>query len=150
MKLSKRGEYALRALDVLTTYYSKEGVHIKEISGQAHVPRKFLEQILVELKNGGVLQSTLGKKGGYSLRKSPGMITVGEVLRIIDGPLAPLDCASRTRPAECPDCPYPREDCWLRGIMRDVRDAIAGVLDTLTLIDVRARARLKKGRKSSC
>ncbi len=139
MKLSKKGEYALRALMALGKHYPAV-MQIQDIADEENIPKKFLEQVLLTLKNAGYLQSHRGQHGGYSLRKKPGDITLGEVLRFMEGPLAPIGCASRNMPTPCPDCPYPQGECWLRSIMLDVRDAISGILDRITLEEMMARA----------
>jgi len=136
MKLSKRGEYALRALINLglAEELGRPMLQIRELAERENMPVKFLEQILVQLKEAGYLDSKRGKRGGYSLRKPMAHITIGEVVRLIDGPLAPIACASRTayHGCSCPD----ENHCGLRILMVDVRNAIAGILDRHTLADV--------------
>ena len=136
MKLSKRGEYALRALINLglAQELGCPLLRIRELAEHENIPVKFLEQILVQLKEAGYLDSKRGKLGGYFLRKSMGKITIGEVVRLIDGPLAPIPCASRTAYERC-SCPD-ENHCGLRILMIDVRNAIAGILDRHTLADV--------------
>lgn len=141
MKLSKKGEYALRALIALGKCYPGT-MQITDIAEEEKIPKKFLENVLLTLKNAGYLQSQRGQHGGYSLRKRPIEITLGEVVRVIDGPLAPIGCASRTMPTPCPECRYPQGDCWLRSVMLDVRDAISGILDRISLEDMMERERL--------
>jgi len=97
---------------------------------------KYLEQVLSTLRKRGIVVSHRGKEGGYSLRLAPHEITLGDVIRAIDGPLAPMPCASRTLPHKDPDCPYPYETCWLRLLMLRVRDNISSVLDQETLEDM--------------
>lgn len=138
MKLSKKGEYALRALVALGKKYPGM-LQIQEIAQSENIPKKFLEQVLLILKNGGYLQSYRGQQGGYTLRKKPEEITLGEIVRLIEGPLAPISCASRTAPVPCTDCLYPANQCWLRSIMLDVRDAISEILDKITLKDILKR-----------
>lgn len=140
MQLSKKGEYALRALMVLGKKYPGM-MQIQEIADEQNIPKKFLEQVLLLLKNTGYLQSHRGQHGGYSLRKRPDEITLGEVVRLIEGPLAPIGCASRSAPTPCPDCPNPQGECWLRSVMLDVRDAISGILDRITLDEMIERDR---------
>ncbi len=138
MNLSKRGEYGLRAMINLATNY-REGqvVQIKEIAERERIPVKFLEQILLSLKNTGLLHSRMGAGGGYYLGKPPEEITLGQIVRLLDGPLAPIGCVSQTayEPCACPD----PENCGLRLVMKDVRDAISDILDNTTLADVCAR-----------
>jgi Rrf2 family protein len=138
MKLSKRGEYGLRAMIDLATWEQPNGVvQIKEIAEREHIPGKFLEQILLTLKNAGLLQSKMGVGGGYYLAKAPDQITFGHIVRVLDGPLAPVRCVSQMayEPCGCPD----EQTCGLRMVMGDVRNAIAGVMDLTTLADVTAR-----------
>lgn len=138
MKLSKRGEYGLRAMIDLATWEAQnEVVQIKEIAEREHIPAKFLEQILLTLKNAGLLQSKMGMGGGYHLAKPAEQITLGHIVRVLDGPLAPLRCVSQMayEPCGCPD----EQTCGLRMVMGDVRNAIAGVLDHTTLADVAKR-----------
>jgi len=136
MNLSKRGEYALRALiDIgMAREQGRELLPIRELAERERIPVKFLEQILLQLKEAGFLESRRGKKGGYLLRKSPKAIRIGDVVRLIDGPLAPIPCVSKTAyaPCSCPD----EDHCGLRMLMLDVRNSIAEHLDRHTLEDV--------------
>ncbi|MBI4585698.1 MAG: Rrf2 family transcriptional regulator [Planctomycetes bacterium] len=136
MKLSKRGEYALRALIDLgmVQELGQPMLKIGELAEKEKLPVKFLEQILVQLKNAGYLDSKRGKQGGYFLRKPMREIVIGDVVRLIDGPLAPIRCVSKTayQPCSCPD----EEHCGLRLLMEDVRAAIAGILDRHSLAEV--------------
>ncbi len=136
MKLSKRGEYALRALiDFgLAAALGKPLLQINELAAKEDLPVKFLEQILMQLKAGGYLESRRGKHGGYLLALPPEKIFIGQVIRLIDGPLAPIACVSQTAYERC-TCPD-EEHCGLRMLMLDVRTAISGVLDKFTLADV--------------
>jgi len=104
------------------------------------MPRKFLELILLELKNHGLLQSKKGKGGGYFLAKPPNAITVGQIVRIVDGPIAPLPCVSRTAYMKCEECADERT-CPIRLVMKDVREATANILDSSTLADMISRVR---------
>lgn len=142
MRVSKKGEYALRAMIDLSLNYKKGAVHIHEISEREKIPEKFLEQILLELKKSGLLQSRRGIGGGYSLIKSPKEITLAQVIRIIDGPLAPLSCVSKWAHISCPE----EKDCGLYSVMLDVRNAIAKILEAVTFADVckRTKGVLKK------
>ncbi len=133
--LSQKTRYALRALAVLAEHGGREPLPIQEIAARSDSPRKFLEAILLELRRNGVLKSARGKLGGYQLAEAPGQITLGRVIRILDGPLAPLSCASLAFYRPCEDCPDP-EICSTRRVMREVRDAIASVLDQRTLLDL--------------
>jgi len=136
MRLSKKGEYALRALIDLgiAQELGRPMLRIGELAEKEKLPIKFLEQILTHLKLAGFVQSTRGKLGGYSLSKPTSRIKFGAVIRSIDGPLAPIPCVSRTAYARC-TCPD-ETHCGLRLLMLDVRSAISRVLDRYTLRDV--------------
>jgi Rrf2 family protein len=105
---------------------------IEQLSQNESIPKKFLEQILLSLKGTGLVTSKKGKGGGYSLAKPPEEITVGSVIRLTEGPLAPLPCASETQFRKCEECPD-IETCGTRMVMREVRDSIAEILDHTTL-----------------
>ena len=133
MKLTKRGEYALRALIDLgqAQEIGCPMLQIGELARKENIPVKFLEQILVALKEAGYLDSKRGKSGGFFLKQPMDTIRIGEVIRKIEGPLAPIRCVSQTAYARC-SCPD-EAHCGLRMLMLDVRNAIAGVLDRYTL-----------------
>lgn len=136
MKLSKKGEYALRSLINLgiAAEVGQSLVQVSELADNEQLPVKFLEQIMQALKEAGFVQSTRGKFGGYRLAKPASKISIGSVVRLIDGPLAPIGCVSQTAYEKC-SCPD-EEHCGLRMLMLDVRNAIAGILDRYTLADV--------------
>ncbi|MCU0792849.1 MAG: Rrf2 family transcriptional regulator [Opitutaceae bacterium] len=136
MKLSKKGEYALRALIDLgiAQEVGRELVRVTELSDMELIPAKFLEQIMQELKAAGMVTAQRGKFGGYQLARPASEITIGSVVRFIDGPLAPIGCVSHTAYEKC-SCPD-EEHCGLRMLMLDVRNAIAGILDRYSLADV--------------
>ena len=133
MKLSKKGEYALRAMLDLTMAHElgRPLVPITALAEAQRIPGSFLEQILIELRQAGLLASTRGKYGGYSLARPAETIPIGEIVRLIDGPLAPISCASVTAYQRC-SCPD-EEHCGLRLLMIDVRNAIAQIVDHCTL-----------------
>ena len=140
MRLSKRGEYGLRAMINLAEAQKNSPtsmVQIKEISAHEQIPAKFLEQILLALKNAGLVQSKMGVGGGYYLARPSKEISLGEIVRTLDGPLAPIRCVSQMayEPCGCPD----EETCGLRMVMGDVRNAIANILDNTTLAAVMKR-----------
>jgi len=140
MRLSKRGEYGLRAMISLAEAQKNSltgMVQIKEISAREQIPSKFLEQILLALKNAGLVHSKMGVGGGYYLARAPKEITLGQIVRTLDGPLAPIKCVSQMayEPCGCPD----EETCGLRMVMGDVRNAIANILDKTTLAAVMNR-----------
>lgn len=143
--LSRKAKYALKALIGLATTAPGEPVRIADLARRERIPPKFLELILLELRNRGVLQSRKGKGGGYLLAKDPKKILIGELVRHFDGPLAPVPCASQTAYVRCQDCSNEAE-CGVRLVMKDVRDATAKILDRTTLADMvtrqdKARAR---------
>lgn len=141
MRLSKRGEYGLRAIIALAEPAENSDVpqmmQIKEISIQEQISPKFLEQILLTLKNAGLLHSKMGVGGGYYLARPAREITLGQIFRVLDGPVAPVKCVSQMayEPCGCPD----EETCGLRLVMGDVRNAIADILDHTSLADVTKR-----------
>ncbi|PSR52017.1 transcriptional regulator [Adhaeribacter arboris] len=133
--LSKKAKYALKALLYLTKNADKGLILISDISERERIPRKFLEAILVDLKTQGLLQSTRGKNGGYALVKDPTQISVGNVIRMIDGPLAPIPCVSHLYYRKCDEC-VDEVTCEIRIVMKKVRDATANILDTTYLTDL--------------
>ena len=148
MKLSKKGEYALRSLINLgiAAEMKRKLVQVSELAENEQLPVKFLEQILQALKEAGIVASQRGKFGGYRLARPAAKIFIGEVVRLIDGPLAPIGCVSQTayEPCTCPD----EAHCGLRMLMVDVRNAIADILDRYTLADV-VEITLRKMRRDS-
>ncbi|MBU6182296.1 MAG: Rrf2 family transcriptional regulator [Verrucomicrobia bacterium] len=143
MKLTKRGEYALRALIdlALAREAGRTLVALKEIAARETIPLPFLEQIFVQLREAGIVDGKRGKGGGFFLAKVPEQIPIGEVVRLIDGPLAPICCVSLTAYAKC-SCPD-EEHCGLRLLMLDVRNAIANILDKINLAQA-AKASIDK------
>jgi len=141
VRLSKRGEYGLRAMIALAEPAEKSDtpqmMQIKEISLREQISTKFLEQILLTLKNAGLLHSKMGVGGGYYLARSAKEITLGQIFRVLDGPVAPVKCVSQMayEPCGCPD----EGTCGLRLAMGDVRNAIANILDNTSLADVTKR-----------
>lgn len=133
--LSQKCKYALRALYALTDDYGRGPVLIATLSKKERIPRKFLEVILWDLKQRGVVESKKGKGGGYQLAMAPDKVTIGNIVRYIDGPLAPLPCASETAYRKCDEC-VDEQKCGTRMVMRQVRDAISAILDHTTLADV--------------
>jgi Rrf2 family protein len=136
--LSNKAKYALRALFALSRKHNQGPVLISDLAAEEEIPKKFLELILLELKNQGILQSKKGKGGGYFLGKNPDSITLGQVIRILDGPLAPLPCVSQIAYRKCDEC-EDEATCGIRIVMKEVRDATARILDGATLADVLTR-----------
>ncbi len=134
--ISKKAKYALKALKVLAENYGKGPVLISYIAEKEKIPRKFLEAILLDLRNSGILQSQKGKGGGYFLRVPPDEVKFSKVLRVIDGPIAPTLCVSLFFYGKCDDC-ADEEACALRTVMEKWRDANLAVLDETTLNDLK-------------
>ncbi len=133
--LSKKTQYSLRALYALSRAPRTRPVLIADMARQEAIPKKFLEQILLKLKAEGLVESKKGKGGGYMLVREPETVTLGEIIRKIEGPLAPLPCASESAYRKCDECVDDRF-CGTKLVMRDVRNAIAEILDRITLADV--------------
>ena len=136
MHLTRRGEYALRTLIRIGVAHSlgREVVAVSELAEAERLPLKFVEQILLQLRGAGYIETRRGRFGGYRIAKPFNKIKMGEVVRLIDGRLAPIACASETCYERC-TCPD-EEHCGLRMLMIDVRNAIARILDRYTLGDV--------------
>jgi Rrf2 family protein len=136
--LTKKGKYGLKAAVHLAGLPPGQSALIAHIAETNNIPKKFLDAILAELRNAGFLRSKKGKGGGYMLARPSDSIMVGDIIRVLDGPLAPFPCASRTAYVACDDCDI--EQCSVRLIMSKVREATAGVLDRQTLADMRAQS----------
>jgi Rrf2 family protein len=130
--LSKKAKYGLIAMLYLSRAQGRGPILIAELADQEGIPKKFLEQILLELKNRGLLQSKKGKGGGYLLNKLPKTITMGQIIRCFDGPLAPVPCVSVNYYSHCDEC-RDETSCAIRLVMKDVRDAISDILDGTSL-----------------
>lgn len=133
--LSKRTQYGMKSMIALGRRYREGPILIGTLAREESIPLKFLEAILLDLKTRGLLESRLGRKGGYQLSRPPSTITIGSIVRIMEGPLAPLPCASETQYQPCEEC-SDVENCGTRIIMRRVRDAVSEVLDRTTLADL--------------
>jgi Rrf2 family protein len=132
--LSRKAQYAFRALTLLVNKYEEGPVLISEISKRKRIPLKFLENILLELKKAGVLDSKKGKGGGYFIKADPAKTTVASVIRIVDGPIAMLPCVSLNFYERCRNCD--EKNCGLHDIMENVRDATLAVLEKRSLKDL--------------
>ena len=149
--LSKKTQYTLRALYSLARSYGTGPTLIAKLAHDESIPQDFLENILLYLKREGVVESKKGKGGGYALSLPPDGVTIGSVVRLMEGPLAPLPCASETAYRKCDECVDDRF-CGTRMVMRQVRDATAAILDKTTLAqvcrrvdDARAEADARQG-----
>lgn len=132
MKISTKGRYALRLMLDLATYNTGEPVSLNDVAKRQDVSEKYLEQIISILNRGGLVKSSRGAKGGYSLRNKPEDITVGMILRLTEGDLAPVDCVSETNPTECERL----GSCVTARIYQKLSEAINGVVDNITLADM--------------
>jgi Rrf2 family protein len=132
--LSKKSQYAFKALAYLAERYKQGPVLISEISSRKKIPLKFLEVILLELKQGGILESKKGKGGGYYLRKDPSKTKMASVIRLVNGPIAMLPCVSLYFYERCQDCD--EKECHLHDMMIEVRDATLNILENRTLKDL--------------
>jgi Rrf2 family protein len=137
MKLSLRGEYALRALLVLGLNYGKPVVRIQAISDHQNIPKRFLEQILNDLKSAGIVQSRRGMAGGYRLAKPPEEITLAAVVRHVEGALAPVSCVSEGFYEKC-SCPDEAR-CAIRSVMKEIREAVVRIAERVTVAELCAR-----------
>ncbi len=133
--ISKKTKYGLKSLLYLARKYDQGPILISDLAREERIPKKFLELILLALKNNGILQSKKGKGGGYYLGRPPREISVGNVVRVLEGPLAPVPCVSETAYARCQEC-LDERTCGIRLVMKDVRDAISSILDKTSLADM--------------
>jgi Rrf2 family protein len=140
MRLSTKGEYASRAMLELSLHYGGKPLHIRDISRAQDIPQRFLEQILLQLKRAGYLRSRKGPEGGYYLSRPPSKINVAEVIRVMDGPLAPIDCVSVTAHEVCPH----EAHCGLKGLWKEVRDAVAEITEKATFGELAERTRVAR------
>lgn len=138
--LSRKTKYGLQALLGLARNYGGGPMLIADLAERERIPKKFLELILLELKNAGILGSRKGKGGGYFLAKDPAEITMGNAVRVLEGPLAPVSCVSETAYQKCDEC-LDESSCGIRLVMKEVRDAIAEILDHTSLKEVLRRSR---------
>jgi Rrf2 family protein len=133
--LSSKAKYGLKAMVYLALREGQGPCLIADVAEAERIPKKFLDTILLELKNNGLLLSKKGKGGGYTMSRPAARIMVGEIVRILDGPLAPVPCVSRTAYRRCDDC-IDEAACAVRAVMQDVRDAISAILDNTSLADM--------------
>src|SRR5438105_5157859 len=142
MKISQKGLYALQAMMMLARHYNQGAIRIRDIAYEENLPEKFLELILLELKNARIVESVRGAKGGYQLRRDPADIHLSEIIRLIDGPLAPFGDADQLRVLIDRDIPHRA----LYQVFLDVRDAAAHILDNTTLADLIVDSKLRTGK----
>lgn len=145
--ISKKTKYALKALMYLASQSPDEPVLISELAREERIPRKFLEAILLTLKNSGILHSKVGKGGGYSLARDPRNITIGSIVKVLEGGYAPVQCLNETAAQGCDECGDP-SSCGIRLVMSDVLQALSAVLETSTLADMIERSENAERAKS--
>jgi Rrf2 family protein len=138
--LTRKGKYGLKAMIALTKEHGGGPVLIGDLAEQEAIPKKFLENILLALKHRGLVHSRKGPGGGYQLGRAPDEISVGDIIRALDGPLALVSCVSQTAYAPCEEC-VTEKDCAVRRIFQQVRDQTAKILDGTTLKAAAARGR---------
>lgn len=143
MKLSTKGRYGLRAMLEMALNEDQEPMAIRTIAERQGLSERYLEQLLIPLKQAGLVKSIRGSKGGYILGRNPKDITVGNIITVLEGPIAPVDCVSELNPNECDRFDY----CVTRGIWSRVRDAITEVLDSYSLEDLVVESRQHKLRQ---
>jgi Rrf2 family protein len=146
--ISKKTKYALKALYHLAGQPTSQPVLISDLARAENIPKKFLEFILLSLRKGGILQSRIGKGGGYYLALPPSKVSLGSVVRILEGDLAPVQCLSETNYARCDECDD-ETTCGIRLVMVDVNEATAQVLDNLTLADMVSRSADERSRRAN-
>jgi Rrf2 family protein len=146
--ISKKTIYAFKALIHLAGQPSGEPVLIADLARKESIPRKFLEFILLSLRKGGLLQSRVGKNGGYSLALPPNKITIGAIVRILEGDIAPVQCLSTTNYARCDEC-QDEVTCGIRLTLADVNAALTNVFDNLTLADMIERSENERSRREN-
>ena len=145
--LSRKSKYGLKALLLLADEEGRGPVQASELAERQQLPKKFLEAILLDLTRHGLLQSKKGRGGGYVLSRKPGDITIGQVIRILNGPLALVPCVSQTAYSRCEEC-IDEKSCGVHLAMKEVRDATARILDNTTLAALGAQVRATKTRKT--
>ncbi len=141
--ISQKTKYGLKAIICLARKAGNDNILITDISKEEKIPQKFLEAILLELRKNGLLKSKKGKGGGYALGKSSKEIMIGDVIRILEGPLAPVSCVSQTAYQRCKECKS-EEKCEIRFIMKEVRDAMSSILDKTSLFDLLEKTQLSQ------
>lgn len=133
MKVSTRGEYGIRAMVALAHYYGEKPVALTTIAHDSAVPAPYLEQLIAPLRRAGLVESKRGARGGYVLARDPKQIVVGEIFRVLEGPVAPMECVSEDVSEQtCPLIP----NCETRPVWLRLRDSIAGTLDSMTLDEI--------------
>lgn len=148
MMISKKTKYALKALHYLAEQNGDQPVLIADLAKAENIPKKFLEFILLSLRKGGILQSRVGKGGGYSLAQPPARITIGSIVRILEGDIAPVQCLSSSHLEHCEEC-RDVKTCGIRLVMVDVNNALTQVFDRLTLADMVERSEIERSKQQN-
>ncbi len=141
MKVSTRGEYGVRAMVALAHHYGIGPMSIAAVAKESSVPYAYLEQLIVPLRKAGLVESKRGAQGGYQLTRPPAEVKVGEVYRVMEGPVAPMDCVSEDVSEQT--CPL-IDGCETRPVWLKLRDSIAGVIDSMTLADLIAQGKARR------
>lgn len=142
MKISTRGRYGLRAMIDMAAYKDQGPIATHIVAERQGISERYLEQLMVPLKRAGLIKSIRGPQGGYTLAKNPDQIKAGDVIRILEGPLAPVDCVSEVNPDDCSRA----ESCVTRKLWAQVRDSITEILDSYTLADLTRHTGIPKNR----
>jgi len=132
LRLSTRGHYGLKAMFDLAQHYGNEPVPLKTVAERQNISENYLEQLIATLRKTGLVKSVRGSQGGYILARDPERITVGDIIRVMEGPIAPVDCVSEIEPAECDQADY----CITRSVWARVRDSLAELMDSISLADM--------------
>lgn len=132
MRLSTRGHYGLKAMFDLAQHYGSEPIPLKTVAERQNISDNYLEQLIAILRKAGLVKSVRGAQGGYILARDPSSITVGDIIRAMEGPIAPVDCVSEVEPAECDNADF----CITRTVWARVRDRLAEVMDSISLADM--------------
>ncbi len=132
MHLSTRGHYGLLAMFDLAEHYGSGPISLKTVAERQNISDNYLEQLIAVLRKAGLVRSVRGAQGGYILAREPGSITVGDIIRAMEGPIAPVDCVSEVEPAECDQA----ESCITRLVWTRVRDKLTEVMDSISLADM--------------
>jgi Rrf2 family protein len=143
--LTQKSKYGLKAALYLAEQAGRGPISISEVADNERLPKKFLEAILLDLKRHGLVHSKKGRGGGYLLARKPNEVTVGQIIRVLDGPLALIPCVSQTAYARCEEC-VDEATCGVRLAMKEVRDATAKILDHTTLSGLSAKCRSRRSR----
>jgi len=132
LRLSTRGHYGLKAMFDLAQHYGSEPIPLKTVAERQNISDNYLEQLIAILRKAGLVKSVRGAQGGYILARDPSSITVGDIIRAMEGPIAPVDCVSEVEPAECDNADF----CITRTVWARVRDRLAEVMDSISLADM--------------